>query len=344
MRAVTSNAVAKQFQVNPNPNLLINPWFNALTSETIYQWNMLYTSNTKLPITTGWYTTYGTGTDADSIVTFKIDDELIGAKFAPNVTDSRPGQMYLYQVFDDTLTDTLLGKTVTASALLDDGTIIKDTFTFAIAENPGGMIRQHKHQVNDSPTYVTFGIGNFTNKSVPHVAKAAFYLQAEGETGSTNTAEVTIRAVKLELGNKSTLIYDTIPNPALEADRECPAMRKHYYIIPANDSLEIFIPNRLPYFVSVSGTNGGFFGLWAGIGYGEAAIRNQINKLTDGNPPFTITPSSSEYGIVITSIYCRCSLRLRSKARSSLQCRRFLPRSSGGSFWAKNPQGCRCSL
>ena len=134
MRAVTSNAVAKQFQVNPNPNLLINPWFNALTSETIYQWNMLYTSNTKLPITTGWYTTYGTGTDADSIVTFKIDDELIGAKFAPNVTDSRPGQMYLYQVFDDTLTDTLLGKTVTASALSNSNYALPSANTKTISD------------------------------------------------------------------------------------------------------------------------------------------------------------------------------------------------------------------
>ena len=37
------------------------------------------------------------------------------------------------------------------------------------------------------------------------------------------------------------------------------------------------------------------------IGYGEQSLRNQINKLTDGTPPFTVTASTNQYGVVITS-------------------------------------------
>lgn len=182
-----------------NPNLLDNPWFTinqkGWTTGTVQ-------GNTSKPIFDRWGTTYGGGNDALGTITLNSDHTV---KFHAVVPSGRYGRIYLKQNLEDNIKSALGTHAKTISILLSDGRIFTQTFTnktftrnsfiFDVAtdtELRGDLY----YREEDSPAVITIGIG------------------AKEESGTAT--DITIKAVKLELGIESTLALDVAPDYATE--------------------------------------------------------------------------------------------------------------------------------
>jgi len=191
--ALTNQQITEQIaQIAPaaqsisNPNLLDNPWF------TVNQ--------------------RGFTSDSFSVLTYCVDrwqatkDITLttnGLTIAPN-----NGDVALRQTFELSFTDSLLNKTVCASALLSDGTILSGSANIGTLDS---LITLFNDAENSGLRFVILkpSSGNI-------VCQYA------------STKSVTIRAVKLELGSVSTLANDIAPNYATEL-LKC---QRYQYVVP----------------------------------------------------------------------------------------------------------------
>jgi hypothetical protein len=150
-----------------NPNLLDNPWF------TVNQRGITSWSNEIV------------GYSADR---WKHDENATGSIINGVYTCNAP----TYQIWEDDRITSLLGKTVTLSWILSDGSIGFETKTL-----PSALTSEY--------------VNPFTNENVILALKSGNSSQA-----ARIAAGVAIRAVKLELGSISTLAMDTAPGMATE--------------------------------------------------------------------------------------------------------------------------------
>lgn len=158
-----------------NPNILDNPWFtvNQRGATTVSESGVYFVDRWKTSINTVVSQSY---TLSNGILTM---DNTSGSK-----------SIHLLQKCETSVKEALRGKTVTASVLLSDGTILSGTKEFL---SSGVYI-----DTNDLLVYSSDG-----NSEI---------LTIEVKKGKT----VSIKAIKLELGSVSTLAMDTAPNYATE--------------------------------------------------------------------------------------------------------------------------------
>ena len=156
-----------------NANILHNPWFtvNQRGATTVSESGVYFVDRWKTSINTVVSQSY---TLSNGILTM---DNTSGST-----------SIYLLQKCETSVKEALRGKTVTASVLLSDGTILNGTREF-----PGVYIN-----TKDLMVYSNDG-----NSEI---------LTIEVKKGKT----VSFKALKLELGSVSTLAMDTAPDMALE--------------------------------------------------------------------------------------------------------------------------------
>lgn len=167
-KLVTENTIT-------NPNLLDNPWFT-VNQRGVTSWSSGYGVDRWVP--------------QRANITVNADKTLT---VTPTELSTNNG--YIGQRIEKE--NSLLGKTVTLSMLLSNGTIVSHTFdTIEDAVNNG---------VN----------GNY-NFGYSTVTSSSYDLVWFGLRSKSTISSVTIKAVKLELGSVSTLAMDTAPNYAEE--------------------------------------------------------------------------------------------------------------------------------
>ena len=155
-----------------NPNLLDNPWF------TVNQRGITSSTANSTYIADRW-TTYSRN------ASYQIDNTSNGLSI-----DNTSGNVgiYVYQKGESTLLGSLNGRTVTASVLLSDGTIKAGTKVYSSTSNVIFLSDEDVEiaTVPSSLQMITVGVKAGKN--------------------------LTIKAVKLEIGVVSTLAMDTAPN------------------------------------------------------------------------------------------------------------------------------------
>lgn len=164
-----------------NPNLFLNPWF------TINQRGRTSSSASGM-VLDGWRAAYGAAT-----YTINEDGSI-------TIGHGREGSLVNRM---DLPRDILAGKTVTLSIMLGDGTIGSWTRTIPAATSS-----------NQQVVNVAFGgrtVGFYVSANS---AAYGYYLSIY--TSPNSTADITIRAVKLEIGSVSTLANDVPPDYASE--------------------------------------------------------------------------------------------------------------------------------
>jgi hypothetical protein len=166
-------------QTVSNPNLLDNPWF------TVNQRGQSSYNSTGYTVDR-WY--MGASAAGTKSVTVNSDETVTVANEASDST-----VVYFFQRLDKAITDKLLNKMVTISVMLSDGTIFSASKAFA------GVV--------------------FGNITVNGVALGGYRIWINSTTGVAELTvdvyagkSISIKAIKLELGEVSTLASDTAPN------------------------------------------------------------------------------------------------------------------------------------
>ena len=165
-----------------NPNLLDNPWFTVnQRGQSSYNTNNTYTVDR-------WYFSeaFDLTVNADNSVTLLHKDN--------------SNAEHLLQSFEQELVNFLQNKYVTATIELSDGTIY--SYTAFVPTLTSSAYRLFDLPIGDT---------EFAFFVIVRTSNSYFSI-----TSSTANASMTIKAVKLELGNVSTLASDTAPNYSLE--------------------------------------------------------------------------------------------------------------------------------
>lgn len=159
----------------------------------------------------GWFTINQRGqssyTGRSGYDDYSVDRWMTSGAVTVNVTNNGitfpSGEKGFKHKIDNSVLSSLLGKTVTLSAMLSDGTIISKSGAL-----PSTL-------PSSDTSYVTL---LFTTAS--GAASISFRLSSSGGHvllwGDSASSEISLRAVKLELGSVSTLAMDTAPNYATE--------------------------------------------------------------------------------------------------------------------------------
>ncbi len=175
-----------------NPNLLDNPWF------TVNQRG--YTTGSAVAYTVDrWMLASVAGTVT---VTVNADKSITFAK-------EIGGAPQFVQFVEPDLSKALDGKTVTLSAIVDN-VLYSDTFVY---ENEDNFIKQIPLKDEWVLDYRCLG-----TSERQHMIRFL-------TSGTTLASNITVKAVKLEIGNISTLAMDTAPNYATEL-----AKCQRYYV------------------------------------------------------------------------------------------------------------------
>lgn len=169
--AMTNKQITPYVQAISNPNLLDNPWFT-VNQRGATSWSSGYGVDRWMP------------QRAD--ITVNADKTLT---VTPTVLSTNNG--FIGQRIEKE--NSLLGKTVTISALLSSGTIISHTFD----------------TIEDAINNAVEGNYNFGYSTV---TSSSYDLVWFGLRSNSTISSVTIKAIKLELGSVSTLAMDTAPN------------------------------------------------------------------------------------------------------------------------------------
>lgn len=164
-----ANELNVQLNQVPRPNLLLNPWF------TVNQRGWASGANVNGSYCVDrWKMDSGGG-----LGTIAVSSS--GITLTPNSAEG--AYIDIQQLFENT--SELIGKTITASIMLSDGTIYSGTGTVP----SGGQITPISEPA--------FGV---------NVSASRFMVYASNDTA------LSLRAVKLEIGETSTLAYDVAPN------------------------------------------------------------------------------------------------------------------------------------
>lgn len=177
-----------------NPNLLDNPWFTVNQRGKNKYTGAGYSFDR-------WYLWGG------STLTKNSDG---------SITLSARDWRNLIQIFELDLFNRLVGKTVTASVLLGDGTVSSRTIVFT---DPGNSYNQFSLYPNPFSGKV-FCI-NIYGPSNTNIANKPYF-------NLYTNVDVTVKAMKLELGSVSTLANDAPPNYATELAK----CQRYFQIIP----------------------------------------------------------------------------------------------------------------
>lgn len=178
-------------------NLLDNPWF------TVNQRGATTTSTNNEYIADRWLCTYGSGG-------FTATRESNGSiTVTPSLSTSYGA---LCQKLNPTIGEYLIGKTVTGSVLLDNGTMLTGTATISGTSNVD-IIARGAENIN-----VVWG---YANKQID----VRSYAEAH-----------TIKAVKLELGSVSTLANDAPP----DYGEELAKCQRYFYRISNTTNYAVF--------------------------------------------------------------------------------------------------------
>lgn len=172
-----------------NRNLLDNPFF------TVNQRNATSVNTNGDYIADRWRCTYGSG----GYTATRNNDGSI--TLTPGSASSHAT---MYQILEQSLVTALNGKTVTASVLMQDGTIRSGTQTFSATGNRTFFAATSASPIQVDWSYSTRGL-----------AIRSYYRAG------------TIRAVKLELGSYSTLAND-VPPDCEEELRKCRFYYRRY--------------------------------------------------------------------------------------------------------------------
>lgn len=167
-----------------NPNLLDNPWFTINQrgkSSYISSGGQIYTVDR-----------WGMGSNN---VSCDVTNDIITLTHADNTNNGDLFQRVETSKFKD-----IVGKSITASIMLSDGSIYSQSGIMPTIEST-------------NKTVVDFAIGN-TGYKMSVVARTSNILVPIYCTVANAT--ISIKAVKLELGSVSTLAMDTAPNYATE--------------------------------------------------------------------------------------------------------------------------------
>ena len=167
-------------QLISNPNLLDNPWFTVnQRGQSSYSVNGNY-------FVDRWVT--------------EGQPTIVVSSSGLAITTTANGNL-IKEFFESALVDSLLGKTVTLSILLADGTL-KSASASIPSVKPNSLTEYATITIATGITFALFlgGSGN------------SFVQLFLGNSGST----LNVKAVKLELGSVSTLAMDTAPNYATE--------------------------------------------------------------------------------------------------------------------------------
>lgn len=198
---VTPSELADALQKKPNPNLLDNPFFS-VNQRGVPNFN---TSN-------------GYGVDR-WVVGSNGSNVTINSDKTITITNARIDQRVEIDFFKN-----LERKQLTVSVLFSDGNIISQKFTMTTMVADSSW---HEAVVySSSPLYIQYGY--YYGSGIYDLGYFGF-----GVDGGTRT----IKAVKLEIGDTSTLAYDVPPNYATELQK-C----QRYYVV-YNDVFGIVIAN-----------------------------------------------------------------------------------------------------
>ena len=208
-----------------NPNILHNPWF------TVNQRGITSVTESHKYIADRWRT-YTT------LATFEVSRDSNGCIVIDNTFGSEG--IALYQKRTTTYLNSLVGRKLTASVLLSDGTIYSGTAVF------DGTNRTNYYE-NDSLILYAPAISNYQ------------ILCVAVKPG----ASVTIKALKLEVGEISTLHLDSRPEYALE------------------------LAKCQRYFQRISGSNNDYLGLAYFLSTTDAYICLAIPSLMRTTPTLT---------------------------------------------------------
>jgi hypothetical protein len=234
-----------------NPNLLMNPWF------TVNQRGFSSSSSTdKAFCVDRWRMTYGSSPGTVALT----------ANGLQMTSSTANDNVVIYQEFEDA--SVLNGKTVTASVLLSDGTIVSGTI--------------QSLNVSASSDFVPFGTGNINLQWTGNKTYTPFRVRVK--------STLTIRAVKLEVGSTSTLHLDTAPDYSTEL-LKC---QRYFVRIKGNSSntgfsscfakdstnARVFIPATVPMRIIPTLTySGSFYILMAGSSNAVTAIQFMATQI-----------------------------------------------------------------
>lgn len=181
--SMTNQELTPIAQAVSNRNLLDNPWFT-VNQRGKASYNVAGYSVDR------WRLSNGVTATLNADGTISLSSTVKYADFAQRL------------IFDE-FTAKLLGKTVTLSALLSDGTVKKNTFTLPST------------RPSSATTYGEFEIVSGVSLRL-RVWDSSVIYSAIQVTINDTSATVTLKAIKLELGSVSTLAQDTEPNYATE--------------------------------------------------------------------------------------------------------------------------------
>lgn len=169
-----------------NRNLLDNPWF------TVNQrgfTSIVSANNNDTTLFDRWKNANGGDTQSSTISLGSS-----GLTLTQNTTTTNPWQICLDQIMEENV---ISNKVITFSVLLADGTLIKSSGLFN-----ADIINEYDISTN---LKLVYGMWTYNGK-----VRARIGIRTP--QSYSQSASVTIRAVKLELGTESTLALDTAPN------------------------------------------------------------------------------------------------------------------------------------
>lgn len=257
------NELFTKSQAISNPNLLDNPWFtvNQRGGSTYNTTNSYTVDRWQLKRTA-------------SAGTLSVVDG--------GITISAPGEEHkavlIIQNFEESFVKSLNGKAVTMSLLKGDGTILKGTIPSFNYQTTTSFVMSNNIWL-DYETYnnkYAFRILNYSSD------------------------DLSIRAVKLELGSVSTLAMDTVPNYATEL-LKCQRYFVRFEVIAPGTSFSGWVSNtggnaraaiHLPVSMRATPTiNKSGYITW--IAYdGTMASANSLSLSTSNNKDITLTENS----------------------------------------------------
>ena len=178
-----------------NPNLLDNPFF------TVNQRGTTSATSTNFKIDR-WKGSYGGGTDDRGVITYNSDCSIT---MQPNTVEGRVNRLLLSQKFTDEFYNALIGKTITFSYMLADGTIQSRT-----VNNVGTSSYDTNTYVVDSNTSC------FLRLDMRSSEKMLEFHALTPTSSISGTPSVTLKAMKIEIGSASTLDMDIAPDYTTE--------------------------------------------------------------------------------------------------------------------------------
>lgn len=191
------------YNTNCNPNLFINPWFEINQRELSY-----YTGNN----VSGVYTTDRWKINQFANITVSSTGIILGCNEGAEASPSN--YYYMYTMFEKSYLEEYINKKITMSVLLNDGSVYSASFTMPNYPDSGN-VKIFEAEITNGfmmnaylyPSYSLFEVFHLINDS--------------------DNPTISIRAIKLETGDVSTLKNEVSP----EYTSELKKCQRYFYRI-----------------------------------------------------------------------------------------------------------------